>query len=233
MFKRINLIFCLLLLFLACEKKGNDIVNTFRQAEQLEADIIKDIDKISRCRDNYEKVLKFAPESEMAPVACYKLGKLNQIFGHYDEAIEFYQKLLTYYPEAPVCASGLFDMAQTCQLHLDRTDDAISTYQQFIALYPGHEMILPALLQQGQLYCQELEWELALENFQQIVTRFPENKICDDLYFRMADIFHFELDKYPQAMQMYQNLKDNYPASPWIKNAESRLAELRRSENEK
>ncbi|UCE04496.1 MAG: tetratricopeptide repeat protein [bacterium] len=219
------LILVILLIYSSCGKKDS-IESLFHEAENLEADILKSVNTISQCRANYEKILLDAPESEFAPIACYKLGKLNEIFGHYDEALDYYRKLVSYYPENPVSADGLFNIAQINQLHLDNIEEAITAYEQLITFYPNSEKIFQALLQMGQLSCQQDEWEQAIEYFEQIVVKYPENKICDDLYFRMADILQFKIEEETKAIQMYQHLVENYPDSPWIKYAEKRLTEL-------
>ena len=74
--KTVFLIVCLISILFACEKKQN-IETLFHEAEKLEADILKSLDTIAKYRDNYERILIDAPESEFASVACYKLGKLK------------------------------------------------------------------------------------------------------------------------------------------------------------
>lgn len=223
--KTVMLILLILLIYSSCGQKES-IQSLFQEAEKLEADIIKSVSTIAQCRANYERILVDAPESELAPIACYKLGKLNEIFGHYNEALDYYRKLVSYYPENSVSADGLFNTAQINQLYLDDIDKAITAYNQLIIFYPNSEKICPALLQLGQLSCQQDEWEQAIEYFEQIVADYPENRICDDLYFRIADILQFEIEQETTAIEMYQHLIENYPDSPWIKYANQRITEL-------
>ena len=223
--KSVLLILCLISAIFACEKK-EDIETLFKEAEKMEADILKSLDTIDQYRNKYERILIAAPESEFAPVACYKLGKLNEVFGHYDEAIEYYRKLLSYYPEHPVCVDGLFNTAQIYRLHLKKIEDAITAYNQLIAFYPENSKTFQALLQLGQLSCQNEKWEEAIDYFQQIVAEYPDNKICDDLYFRIADILLAKLSDKPKAIKMYQDILKIYPNSSWIEYAKARLDTL-------
>jgi len=219
-------------LFFACEKRG-EIEVLFQEAEKLEGDIVNSLSTISRCKSNYERVLIDAPESKFAPIACYKLGKLNEIFGHYDEAISFYRKLAAYYPEHPICAEGLLNAAQIYENQLNKTEDAISAYQQVITLYSDSKLTFQALFKQGMLWCRKEQWKKAIDNFQKIIAIYPKHNLCDDLLFRIADISQFQMEDYQRAAQSYQSLIESYPTSTWIKDARARLAELNQERKKK
>jgi len=147
--KIILLILGIVLICTGCGKK-EPIESLYRDAEKLEANILKNVNTISQCRSSYEKILLEAEDSEFAPLACYKLGKLNEIFGHYDEAIDYYKKLLSLYPEHPICADGLLSMAQIYQLHLDKNEEAMAIYQQLVTFYPDQTVSFEGYLQLGQ-----------------------------------------------------------------------------------
>ena len=213
------------LTFSVCEKQDSMEI-LLHKTEKLEADILKSVDSITKYRANYEKILKEAPASELAPIACYKLGKLNEIFGHYDEAIEYYQKLLKFYPEHSGCAEGLFNIAQIQYLYLKNNDEALETYQRVVDLFPQSTAIFQSLLQLGQISCEEQYWSDAVDYFSQIINQYPEHALCDDLCFRVADISQFHLFDDRQAGQWYKHLLDQYPHSPWIQQAQTRLSEL-------
>ena len=233
--KKISILLLLVVtLILACNKSEN-ITSAFQKAEKLEVEILKSINSIAECKANYEKILIEAPESEFAPIACYKLGKLNEIFGHYEEAIEYYQKLASLYPEHPVSGDGLFSMAQIYQLHLDKPDDAILTYNQVIGLFPGNNSVFQAQIAVAQIYCQREKWESAVKAFQQVLEKYPGDKISDDILFRIADIYSFKLKENSIAEKKYSELINNFPNSDWAKFAEKRLAQLEEGEkkNEK
>jgi len=228
------LMLCLISLFSSCEEAEN-IKSAFHKAEKLESSVLKCISNIAECKDSYEKILIKAPDSEFAPIACYKLGKLNEIFGHYEEAIDYYQKLASLYPEHPVCGDGLFNKAQIYQLHLDKPEEAILTYDQLIGLYPKNNSVFQAHIEVAQIYCQKEKWESAVRAFQQVLDKFPEDKITDDISFRIADIYFYKLKQNSTATEKYQDLINNYANSNWAKYAEERLAQLKEGEkkNEK
>jgi len=219
------LILGIVLIFSACEKKDS-IESLYRDAEQKEGEILKSVDTIARYRANLEKVLLEAPESELAPLACYKLAKLNEIFGHYEDAIDYYQKLLVQFPGHRICAEGLFNMAQIYQLHLNKNDDAITAYTQLAHFYPDEKVTNQGLIQMGQLLSETEKWEDAVFYFQKIVEKYPTQPICDALYFRMGDILQHKIKNTAKAVEMYRMVVEKYPGSSWIKFAQQRLDAL-------
>ncbi len=221
-------------IILTCNKNEN-IKTVFQKAEKLEGEILKSINSIAECKANYEKILIESPESKLAPIALYKLGKLNEIFGHYEEAIEYYQKLASLYPEHTVCGDGLYNMSQIYQFHLDKPEKAILTYNHLIGLYPENKSVFQANVEVAQIYCQKEKWESAVKAFQRILEKYPEDKITDDISFRIADIYSFKLKEKPTAAEKYLAFINNFPNSSWVKVAQERLVQLEEGEkkNEK
>jgi TolA-binding protein len=216
----------IVLILSACEKKDR-IESLYDEAEKMEGDILKNVEIIAQYRANYEKILLDAPDSEFAPLACYKLGKLNEIFGHYEEAIDYYRQLLVHYPEHRICADGLFNMAQIYHLHLNNNDEAITAYTQLVHFFPDEPNSFQGLVQLGQLLSGEEKWEDAIYYFQHIVEKYPDQPICDDLYFRMGDILQHQIKDKTRAIEMYKTVVEKYPNSSWVKHTQPRLAELK------
>jgi TolA-binding protein len=212
----------LLIIFSGCEKK-DPLTKMFNEAENLEAKIVQNYNSITACRMNYEKILIQAPDSPYAPVACFKLAKLNEVLGHYDDAIAYYQKLLTTYPNHRHAADGLLSMARIYQLNLNKTDDAIQTYQQFLAFYPEDPARPDAYLQQTNLLIREKNFTAAIENFKKIITEFPNSELKDDAYFRLGMLYQHQLKDSVAANSWYQLLLKDYPGSSWASFARKRL----------
>ncbi|HEX9972582.1 MAG TPA: tetratricopeptide repeat protein [bacterium] len=226
MMKKITILFMgIIFIFSACEEKDS-MESLYRNAEKMEGDILKSATTIAQYRANYEKILLEAPESEFAPLACYKLAKLNEIFGHYQDAINYYQKLLVQFPEHRICAEGLFNMAQIYQLHLNKNDDAITAFTQLVHFYPEGKATFQGLLQLGQLLSEKEKWEDAVYYFQTIVEKYPDQPICDDLYFRMGDILQHKVKDQTKAIEMYRMVVEKYPNSSFVKFAQQRLEAL-------
>lgn len=215
----------IMLILSGCEKKES-IESIYRDAEKMEGDILKTANSIDKYRLSYEKILLEAPESKFAPLACYKLGKLNEIFGHYQDAIDYYQKLLMLYPENPICADGLFNVAQIYHLRLNKSDEAITAYTQLVHLYSDETAAKHGLLKLGQLQSEQEHWEDAVYNFQKFVAKYHDQSICDHIYFRMGDILQHKLNEPTRANEMYKTVLEKYPNSSWVIYCQERVAEL-------
>ena len=55
-----------------------------------------------------------------------------------DSAVDMYYKYLTYYPDSPDRAFALLRYAQSLD-EVNRNAEAIATYEQFMAEFPGHD----------------------------------------------------------------------------------------------
>ncbi|MBN1349494.1 tetratricopeptide repeat protein [candidate division KSB1 bacterium] len=212
-------------LLFACENKDKTEM-LFQEAEQRERDIVRGIDAIAQCRANYEKILLNDPTSKLAPVACLKLGKLSEIFGHYEEAIDTYRKLLSAFPEDTSCAAALLSMAKIYQSQLGERRKALELYDQLILVYPQTGAAFEGMVQRGMILTDYKKWQQAIEAFEAIIKNHPNHKICDDLAFRIADIWQIQLQDSLKAAEAYQHLIRTFPRSSWIKYSQERLTQI-------
>lgn len=232
MLRKYLLLPVIIIIFISGCEKQDPLQKVFNKAEALETKIVQNYHSITACRENYEQILIQAPESAYAPTACFKLGKLNEVLGHYDDAIAYYQKLLSTYPDNELAADGLLSMARIYQFHLNKTDDAIQTYQQFLAFYPENPARADAYLQQTNLLIRVENYSAAVENFKKIITEFPDSKLKDDVYFRLGTLYEHHMKDSMEAASWYQLLLKDYPGSSWASFARNKLIK-RGNTNEK
>lgn len=209
-----------------CNKKSDSIGQRFKEAEALESQIIESVNSIASCKENYEAILAQAPKSEYAPVACFKLGKLNQLFGHEDEAVHHYRDLLTVFPEHPLCGEALFNMAQIYLSESDKQTLAKETFGQVLMFYPQSKNKLEVLTQLVNLYSRDKDWPNVIQFLDDIIRSFPEKSIAADAYFRMGDILQNEMNQPEEAVKMYRQLIEKCPQSSWCVFANSRIDSL-------
>ncbi len=224
MLRKYLLLPVIIIIFISGCEKQDPLQKVFNEAEALETKIVQNYHSITACRKNYEQILIQAPERAYAPTACFKLGKLNEVLGHYEDAIAYYQKLLSTYPDNDIAADGLLSMARIYQFHLNKTDDAIQTYQQFLAFYPENSARADACLQQTNLLIREGNFTTAVENFKKFIKEFPDSKLKDDVYFRLGTLYEYQLKDSVEAASWYQLLIKEYPGSSWAQFAQHRLS---------
>jgi TolA-binding protein len=225
------IIVCLTFIFISlCGKKQDPVEKLFSRAEALDSKIIESVNTISLCQSTYEKILAEAPDSKFAPLACYRLGKLNELFGHYPEAVEFYKKFVTVFPQHALHAEALFNIAQIYFNPLEQLDKAMDTYRQVIFFHPECEFKFTCLLRLGEISSRNESWQESVKYFQQAADEFPKNEMAADLLFRIGDILQNKINDGAGAEKIYTRLLDNYPGSSWCQFAKTRIAELNKGD---
>ncbi|MFZ5517701.1 MAG: tetratricopeptide repeat protein [Candidatus Zhuqueibacterota bacterium] len=217
--------FCVSLAIWSCQN-NQSADSSFKDLERMESKILKSVSDIETYREGLEQILAESPEGENAPRASFKLAKLNEVFGHYEKALDYYTHLISLFPGDSLSGDGLFNLAQIYELHLEQEKKAITAYQQLITLYSSNKSVITAYLKLGQLYCKQNDWTQGLATFQLLIKKYPENNLCDDVQFRIADILDHQLKNSSEALTSYQDLIKIYPGSSWAAQAETRIKQL-------
>lgn len=224
--KSIFLLILLAGLFAWSCQKEQSLKTSFEKIESLESDVLGSIAAIEKYRNGLEQILLEAPDSKYAPQVWFKLAKLNEVFGHYDKAVDYYKNLVILFPGEPISSDGLFNLAQIYELHFANDKKAIEAFCQFITLYPNNKSTVTAYLKLGQLYCKQNDWARGIGMFELIIQKFPTNGITDDVQFRVADILDNKMNDKLKALAAYQLVAANYPGSPWANPAKKRIEKL-------
>lgn len=106
----------------------------------------------SSAMENFQKLLKNYPESEMAAKASFEIGKLyhGKVIKNLSEkeslnkAIEYYKKTFNEYPESPPAPNALFMVAFIQANELNETESAKENYNEFLKNYPSNELAFSA-----------------------------------------------------------------------------------------
>jgi TolA-binding protein len=219
-------LFILILLAISGCRDRNDVEALYRETASLEARIYDCAEDIARYREKCEAILKVYPRSEYADDALYKLGMLNEIFGHYTEAVAYYEKLWTHYPEHQLSASALYHSAM---IHLDHLEDdtkAAGLYLKVARCYSSNALAAEAILSLGHIASRGEQWTDAVGYYSELLEKCPEHPSCDALRFRTAEIYHYQLNQPDAARAMYETLIDTQPRSDWASQAKLQLLQI-------
>ncbi len=228
------LVLSLFAFFLFCQK-GETPDEILERAGKLESEILRCAERISQCKSDYEKILIKFPDSDAAAVACFKLGRLNELFGHFKDAADYYRKLAQIYPESPLCDEGLFRLARLYRLNLDKPDDAIEIYQQLRHIFPASEWAAKSCLEQAEVLLTQSKPDKAIAVYREFISDYPDNGLLEDVYFRIAEIYQFKIKNSNEALKLYQKLIEEFPQDSWAELARKRVEELKKGDekNEK
>jgi outer membrane protein assembly factor BamD len=164
-----------------------------------------------RTADMYAKIVKTGPYSDVAPQAQLKIGAVREKQRNYPSAVKAYETAADRYHDRPQIASdatfraGLAwnKQAQTAEYDQTTAGQAISTFTDFMALYPNDPRVPDA-----QKRIASLKTEQAHGNFQ--VAKFYEK-------------YH----KWRGAMVYYNEVLVQDPNSPYAGQAQKRIALLK------
>ena len=219
-------IFIFILIAISGCSERNEIESIYRETESLEARIYDCAEDIARYKENCEAILKAYPRSEFADDALYKLGMLNELFGHYKDAVAYYEKLSMHFPEHEMSASAIYRSAEIYHDHLEDADMAAGLYLTVARRYPKSALAAEALISLGQIAGRRGKWAEAVGYYKEFLGKSPEHPSCDALRFRTADIYQYQLKRPAEARKMYENLIESQPGSAWATQAELRLRQI-------
>jgi TolA-binding protein len=194
--------------------------------EQLQSSM----SKIAAFKERCEATIKSPEENVDKPEAVYYLGRLNELFAHYEDAIQNYRYLLILFPEDLLVPESLYRIGYIYENNLGDRIKAKEAYHQLICFYPGSSFTERALISHAQLSCEQKEWYQAMEYFELYKDNYPESKIKEDIRFRLADILLSGVKDTVKAEAVYRQFLEDHPHSSWCKFAEKKLDSIQKPE---
>lgn len=129
------------------------------------ASIYENGDRINKAIEVFERVVATYPDHERAPEAIFAMGDIFLARADFERAANYFERLGTpKYKDSPRSADAVFNAAQVRKAML-QWDKAISTYEQYIKLFPTREDILTVEFQLGYLEKERKAWDKAAKRF--------------------------------------------------------------------
>lgn len=163
----------------------------FQHAEELLAD-----GDTEKAISEYEKVLRYFPDSNYCDLAQYSIGRTLEAQGDYDEAVEAYQSVIEEYPN-----TKLFDNVLEKQRKIG-----------------DHFFQLGVERQERFMLFRGSNFDKAIETYRQVINNQPFTEFSAEAQYRIG-LCYFNLELYDEASVEYQKLIDYYPSSPWTAEA--------------
>lgn len=143
----------------------------------------------------------------------------------YKKALDLYQEVVSKYPRTKKAVIALYG-AGNCYFQLKNYDEAEKSYTLLIEKHPRDKSILPLIyLKLAYLYKIKGNTEEALKNFGRITSL--DTGLKDLAYIEIGRI-HEAQGKKEEAINNYQKMVENFPSSPWLSEAKSRLENLKK-----
>jgi outer membrane protein assembly factor BamD len=159
-------------------QRQQEIANRFLQGKWLRLwGYIPIPPSMDKTTEMYEKVIGNGPFSDVAPEAQMNIGRAREKQSKFAEAVKAYEKAADrYHDQRELAADALFKaglayqkQARKAEYDQSLASQAIATFTDFLALYPGHERA-----DEARQIIQEMRVEQARGSFE--IARYYERK---------------------------------------------------------
>jgi outer membrane protein assembly factor BamD len=155
---------------------------------------------MDKTSEMYEKIIKNGPYSQIAPQAQMNIGAAREKQSEFSRAVKAYERAAdVYHDQKSVAADAMFKaglayqkQAKTAEYDQSVAGKAISTFSDFIALYPDDPRIGDAQkiiaelkteqargsLEIAKFYEKKKHWDGALVYYNEVLNKDPESKFA-------------------------------------------------------
>ncbi len=157
-------------------------------------------------RSHYNAVVERFPQSKSVPDAMFQIGRGLVQEGLFDDAIPWFERIQIEFPDHPVSAEAL-NQAASAYARTRKTNEAVSRYQKYIAVYPESENFERAFLNIIDTWRDEAEFTRALEWTEKTQERFSGKPAGAVAIFSRARI-HLSQNDWGRALAALEELRE-------------------------
>jgi tetratricopeptide (TPR) repeat protein len=109
----------------------------------------------------------------------------------------------------------------------NKTDEALMRMDSINILFDSHSLSDDIYYKKGIIYTKKGMYQESMEAYKRIVDNFGEEIFGDDAFFKMAELYHYQLNDLEKAKATYQEMLTKYPGSIYTVEARKRFRKLR------
>jgi tol-pal system protein YbgF len=192
-------------------------------AELMVAECLFKQNKYQEALDAFEK-LKRPATPDLQALALLHAGQAAGQLKQWDKSLELLIRCIKEFPDSPHMPEALYEQGWT-QQNLDKRAEALALYQQVIAKAPNREVAARAQFMIGEIEFSEKNHAEAVNSFFKVVYGYSYPKWQAEATYEAARCLEV-LQKKDQAVKLYRELLEKYPASDKIPQAKERLQQL-------
>ena len=213
------------------EAKFNQLIENFPNSLQVE-NAYYAIGQLNYKLGNYEpsrtafsNILTNFPNSEFKDDAQLLIAQSFLDENLYEQAYPEFDKFGTEefknYPELQ--AESMYKAA-FCLNQLDRHDEAINRYTNFITQFPDHNLVTAAYFDQGVIYAKQKDYDNARVNYELAMQNTADRGLQAEIQSAIGQTYFDQAD-YENAVVEYSKLLEEYPESAFIGDARLGIAD--------
>jgi len=140
--------------------------------------------------------------------ALFKKGMCYYNLGDYSQSKDYLIQSYEKYPSGLIADDSLFFTGRALT-NLDRTDDAISYYQELLNLFPGSNYCHKALYEIGEIYFLKKDSANAASYFQKVFRDYPDGDNLSDALWKLGWI-QYRSDDYNSAIATFSDYASSF-----------------------
>jgi len=109
----------------------------------------------------------------------------------------------------------------------NKTDEALKRMDSINILFDNHSLADDIYFKKGVIFTKKGMYQEALESFKRVVENYGDEIFGDDAFFKMAELYQFQLQDIEKAKSIYQEMLTKYPGSVYTVEARKRFRKLR------
>ena len=177
------------------------------------------------CRTAFNNILSGFPNSEFKDDAQLLIAQSFLDESNWEQAYPEFDKFATEefknYPE--LHAESMYKAA-FCLNQLDRHDEAISRYTNFITQFPENKLVTAAYFDQGAIYSKQKDYDNARVNYELAMQNTADRGLQSEIQTAIGQTYFDQAD-YENAIVAYTLLLDEYPESDYKGDAQLGIAD--------
>jgi len=174
----------------------------------------------------------------------FKLTEIEFYQGNFEEALEGYERQVSDFPKGFYVNNSLeriviisenqsldrYLLSVFAQAVLEelqgKFDSAILKLEKIISA-KSKTLSDKAQFEKAKIYREKKKFSSALDFFQQLIKKYPQSFYCAKAEKLIGDIYWYDLEDKPKAIQAYQKVLKDYPRSLFVDEVRERLKELK------
>lgn len=109
----------------------------------------------------------------------------------------------------------------------NKINDAWLALDSLTKLYPGHALTDDILMARAKIKAKQKDYTAAANYYQQVIDKFGTDILADDAIFALAQLNEQHFDNKTKAMELYQSILVDHPASLYTIEARKKYRKLR------
>ena len=209
------------------EPKFRELLNDYPDSQFAEnayyslGNLYYELKQYESSREAFRMILTKFPNSGFIDDAQYFIARCFFDEANYDQSHMEFEKVESE-NTALLAQARYYDGLSL--LRMGRNQDALTTYQKFVADFPNSVFIPAAYFDMGTIHGKLKEYEEATRNYEQAIQSTKDEITKSEIQFQIGNNY-FDAQDYQSAIDAYRKLMDQYPQSVHISESRSMIAE--------